>query len=311
MIISDATATVTPDWRVSSPEEGPYGGWVSSAISPLSAQIDLQVNPRDHYVDLQDISDGPGGTTLYVARVVPDQHERLALPADVRERDERDFLAGRPTFVALKSVPILPTGGPIVDEVLRELTVTAGVHSDNILRLEALYVDPLEDALWIRMELMTRTLASVIELSSAGLVLSDRVIAGCVKDILAALEALRQSGFTLRNITSRKMLLSSNGALKLTNLSAAEESRDISGAAATLGSLVLDMAGHRSTVQTARGAAFYEFLQMCFNPSVTEFGFQRLIESTFIIEACERAQLAQLVVQCTAFEGRMRNKRIP
>ncbi|KAJ7046235.1 hypothetical protein C8F04DRAFT_1387844 [Mycena alexandri] len=85
----------------------------------------------------------------------------------------------------------------------------------------ALYVDAFEDALWIRMELMTRTLASVIALGNAGLVLPDRVIAGCVKDILAALEVLRENGLRPGNISSQNVLLNSDGVLKLTNLSAA------------------------------------------------------------------------------------------
>jgi hypothetical protein len=52
--------------------------------------------------------------------------------------------------------------------------------------MDALYVDPVEDALWIRMELMTRSLASIIELRKVGLVLSDRNIAGCTKDVCAS-----------------------------------------------------------------------------------------------------------------------------
>ncbi|KAJ6472227.1 hypothetical protein DFH09DRAFT_809852, partial [Mycena vulgaris] len=162
-----------------------YEGWVASAISPLSAFIDLQVNPRHHYVDLQEIADGPGGTTLY--------------------RDERALRADRSTFVDIKTVPIMPAGGAKLGEVLQELTAIRGIQSANILQLDALYVDPLEDTLWIRMELMTRTMASVITLGSGGLVLADRVIAGCVKDILAALEALRESGLTPGNISSHNL----------------------------------------------------------------------------------------------------------
>ncbi|KAJ7023178.1 hypothetical protein C8F04DRAFT_970480, partial [Mycena alexandri] len=189
--------------------------WVASAISPLSAFIDLQVNPRHHYVDLQEIADGPGGTTLHVARINSEHHGLLTLQEDVKEQDERALLAGRPTFVAIKTVPIMPAGGAKLGEVLQELTAIRGIQSANILQLDALYVDPLEDALWIRMELMTRTVASVITLGSAGLVLADRVIAGCVKDILAALEALRENGLTPRNISSHNLLLNSDGVLKL------------------------------------------------------------------------------------------------
>ncbi|KAJ7020382.1 hypothetical protein C8F04DRAFT_1318319 [Mycena alexandri] len=75
-------------------------------------------------------------------------------------------------------------------------------------------------------DVMTRTLASVIALGNAGLVLADRVIAGCVKDvnwiesliiikILAALEVLRENGLRPGNINSQNVLLNSDGVLKL------------------------------------------------------------------------------------------------
>lgn len=178
----DVTTTVDMDDTSSLNQGAIYGGWVASAIAPLAEFIDMPVNPRDHYVDLRDIAESSGGTMLYVARLDPARHERLMLPEDVRELDEDDVSAERPTFVAIKTVPIMPAGSSKLGEVVRERRILSDVHCENILHMDALYVDPVEDALWIRMELMTRTLSSVIELNGVGLVLSDRMIAGCTKD---------------------------------------------------------------------------------------------------------------------------------
>ncbi|KAJ6526873.1 hypothetical protein DFH09DRAFT_1285812 [Mycena vulgaris] len=96
------------------------------------------------------------------------------------------------------------------------------------------------------------------------------------------------------------------------------------GDASALGALVWELAaGRRPSLQdrqadsqwpplsviTSRTPAFPESIQMCFDPAATQFGYRRLIESMFIREACERATLAQLLVQFTAFEGRLRERR--
>ncbi|KAJ7731568.1 kinase-like domain-containing protein, partial [Mycena maculata] len=332
-------------------------GWVASVISPLSTFIDMPINPRNHYLDLQEIADGPGGTMLYVARLADGNRDNLTLPIQVKERDRDDLLARRPTFVAIKSIPIMPTGSSKLGEVLRELRTMRNIRSDHILAMDALYVDPIEDTLWVRMELMTRTLSSVIELNEAGLVLSDRTIAGCTKDILTALEHLRVNGIAPRNIRSDNVLINKEGVLKLSmscicarrqyfvnrtsiaNLSNAtklsEESRgipnvqisacwsNITSDASALGALVWEMAaGRRPPVNAqrriedwpplssiaSRTPAFHEFIRICFDPAIKESGYRRLLESTFIRDACERPSLAQLLVQCTAFEGRLREQ---
>ncbi|KAJ6587630.1 kinase-like domain-containing protein [Mycena vulgaris] len=206
-----------------------YKDWVAAAISPLTAFIDMRINPRDYYLDLQEIAEGRGGTTLYFARLAETQRERILLPSHVRERDHHDLLARRPTFVAIKSVPILQGGSVKFLEVVRELRTMRDIRCEHILEVEALYIDRVEDALWIRMELMTRTLSSVIELNSAGLVLWDRMIAGCTKDILTALEHLRVNDIAPRNIRADNVLINDHGVLKLTNLSHAVKLSTTSG----------------------------------------------------------------------------------
>ncbi|KAJ6521196.1 hypothetical protein DFH09DRAFT_1426153 [Mycena vulgaris] len=88
---------------------------------------------------------------------------------------------------------------------------------------------------------------------------------------------------------------------------------DIASDASALGALVWEMAaGKRPPINAqkrledwpplssiaSRTPAFHEFIQTCFEPV-----------NAFIRDACERPALAQLLVQCTAFEGRLRKQR--
>ncbi|KAJ7141697.1 kinase-like domain-containing protein [Mycena crocata] len=196
-----------------------YEGWVASVVAPLSGFIDKSVNPRDHYLDLGEIGEGRGGTTVSVARLAERHRDHLDLPEHVKEKDQHDLLTRNTTFVAIKSVPIMPSDSTKLWDVLRELRIMHGIRCDNILGLDALYIDPVEDTLWIRMELMERTLSSVIELNGSGVVLSDQIIAGCTKDILAALENLRVNDIAPRNIRSDNILINKHGVLKLSMFS--------------------------------------------------------------------------------------------
>ncbi|KAJ6587597.1 kinase-like domain-containing protein, partial [Mycena vulgaris] len=190
-------------------------GWFSSAIAPFNKFIDKLVNPRSHYLDLRKIAHGPGGTTVYVARLAEAQRDHLMLASHVKAQDQHDLLAGRPTFVAIKTVPIIPGDSSQFYEVLRELKLLRDMRCDHILGMDGLYVDPFEGMLWIRMELMIRTLSSVIELTAAGLVITDRKIAGSVKDILTALDYLERNDITPMNIRAENVLLNAQGFLKL------------------------------------------------------------------------------------------------
>ncbi|KAJ7818800.1 kinase-like domain-containing protein [Mycena olivaceomarginata] len=349
------------EWSISILPAARYQGWVESALSRFSGLIDESINPRDYYLDTREIAEGPAGTTVYVARLADLPIDGLMLPVHIKAQDQQDRLAGRPTLVAIKSVPILPSGSAKLTEVLHELTLMRDLHCENILTMDALYVDPIEDTLWIRMELMTKSLYSIIDLSKAGLKLLDPTIAGCTKDILSALEYLRIHNIVPKNICSRNILVNSHGVLKLTNLSSAVKLSTSSPAnseafetqvTATIGSnaaslclLVCDMViGQRQTSAAscpggARGGpssihlrpiyanvfrsrglvsavrhhlsstAFRKFIKMCFEPAVTSAGYQQLLESPFVRNACERPILAQLLAQCNAFETRLREQQ--
>jgi hypothetical protein len=160
-----------------------YDGWVSEVVSPLREFIDGEINPRDHYLDLQEISERPGGSILYFARLADSNREKLNLPQRVKDKDHSDLVSGRITFVAIKSIPIMPKGSPKLAELYRELCFMRDLSCENILGMDGLYIDLVDDALWIRMELMTRNLSSIVQLNAEGLVLSDSQIARCTRDV--------------------------------------------------------------------------------------------------------------------------------
>ncbi|KNZ75591.1 Serine/threonine-protein kinase pakA [Termitomyces sp. J132] len=206
-----------------------YRGWLSSVVEPLEQYIDDTIDPREFYLDLQEIAEGDSGS-VYAARLAstPAIHS-LRLPPRVSARDADDLACGRTTVVAIKSVAILPSGSPKLVDLERELGVLMGgaggaggglgSECENVLGVEAVYVDLVEDALWIRMELMERSLADVVGLVPSGLVLGDRSVARFASDVLQALEFLQRHRIAHRDVRSDNLLVNSQGVLKLTDFS--------------------------------------------------------------------------------------------
>ncbi|KAJ7020028.1 kinase-like domain-containing protein [Mycena alexandri] len=264
---------------------------VMAALTPFSGFIDPN-NPQEYYIRREKIAEGSDGTSLCVARLADVSTERLMLPTHIKEQDRLDRLAYRTTFVAIKTVLIPASGNATLSEVLRELCIMRDLRCKNVLTMDALYVDPVEDILWIRMELMIRPLSSVIELCQVGLTLPDRTIAGCIKDVISALEYLRMNDIAPRNIRSNNIMINNQGVLKLTNLSTAVRlstssssnsqayqvaippSTNIASNACSLGALVWEMAtGEHRSINTQEDLeerplsipTFHEFIQMCFD----------------------------------------------
>ena len=174
-------SSVSPDLSPMTPSPR-YRGWMSEVVAPLGEFIDDAIDPREYYVDLQEIAEGESGS-VFAACLVETNAHKLRLPPLVKARDADNINKGRQTLVAIKNVPILPSGSPKLDDLQRELTVTRGVWHENVLGMDALYVDLVEDSLWIRMELMERSLADVIGLVEEGLMLQDRMIARFASDV--------------------------------------------------------------------------------------------------------------------------------
>lgn len=177
-----------------------YPGWLSGVVKPLSPFIDEAVEPRDHYVDLQEIAEGESGS-IFAARLVATHADKLRLPPEVRKRDAMELEKGEPVLVAIKIVAIAPPSSaqdrtPEAQKLVdleRELTLMKGLWHENVLGLDALYVDLTEDTLWVRMELMERSLADIVGLVVDGLMLQDRMIARFARDVSASILCFRSA----------------------------------------------------------------------------------------------------------------------
>lgn len=199
-----------------------YRGWLSEVLAPLDDFIDDKVDPRDSYQDLREIAEGESGY-VYEARVV--------IRRSVRSSTAPLLSPVEGGVVAIKSVPILPSGSPKLSEIKKELEVMRNVKHAHVLTMDGLYVDLVEDSLWIRMELMERSLADVVGLVEEGLVVQEKVIARFASDvsysiglfkhlltsiqIVVALVYLQKLGIAHRDLRSDNMLLNKEGMLKL------------------------------------------------------------------------------------------------
>ncbi|OCH90867.1 kinase-like protein [Obba rivulosa] len=192
-----------------------YPGWVSEVVAPLRKFIDDATDPRALYGDLREVGEGESGS-VYAARVLRPtasaSSSTASLPSTAR---------GKPAYVAIKNVPILPSGSPKLLDLQRELAVTHGLRHNHILAVDAVYVDHVEDALWLRMELMERSLADVIGLGEEGILIQEKQIAQFASDIVHALRYLQAEGIAHRDLRSDNLLINRGGIVKLADFSSA------------------------------------------------------------------------------------------
>ncbi|KIM41724.1 hypothetical protein M413DRAFT_71058 [Hebeloma cylindrosporum] len=197
-----------------------YRGWLSAVVAPLEEFIDEAVDPREHYLDLREIAEGESGS-VFAAMLNSSTAHKLRLPPLVKARDADEILHGRTVLVAIKSVAIVPSGSPKLVDLQRELGLMRGLGlgHENVLGMDGVYVDLVEDSLWVRMELMERSLADIIGLAGDGLQLQERTIARFASDVLCALEYLQKHHIAHRDVRSDNLLLNKHGVLKLADFS--------------------------------------------------------------------------------------------
>ena len=181
-----------------------YPAWLAAIVLPLVEFIDDAADPRAIFTDLSEIAQGESGS-VYAAHAVPSvaQQFRPMTPRSPArrlsqecKRFEKDENAAQ--VVAIKRVLIPRDGGlsssssKLVD-LQRELELTRSLRHANVLRMERLYVDVVEESLWIGMELMDRSLADVLSVvgeEAAGdgydggpVAVSEKMIARFVWDV--------------------------------------------------------------------------------------------------------------------------------
>jgi len=172
-----------------------YPGWVSDVLSKagLEVFVDEKVEPRDFFDGLAEVAEGESGF-VYQAKVV-----RTVPGSKLTKRGPQPG-----GVVAIKAVPILPSGSSKLEDLRREVEVMKRVFEDDrsagspfsstsgypagaahVLIMEAMYVDLQEDALWIRMELMERSLADVVALVEGGHLerIDEKIVARFASDV--------------------------------------------------------------------------------------------------------------------------------
>jgi serine/threonine protein kinase len=178
-------------------------GWIADAVSPLS-EFMVDVDPQEYFADLQEIAEGESGS-VYAARLVCPPNT-LSLPLGT-------------THVAIKAIAIHPAVSPKLQDLSHEMELMRGVHHDHVLRMDAFYVNLVDDSVWIRMELMERSLADVVGLVGEGLSLQERMIARFASDVLLALEYLQKHHIAHRDVRSDNLLLNASGIVKVADFS--------------------------------------------------------------------------------------------
>ena len=190
IVISDephSAALVTATTSIGTAPLSPfqqYRGWLSAVVAPLEEFIDETVDPRNHYLNLTEIAEGESGS-VYSACLNPLTASKLRLPPAIKAKDTED-MSQHPEqvkLVAIKSVAIVPSGSPKLVDLQRELTLMKGLSHENMLGMDGVYVDLVEDSLWVRMELMERSLADLVGLVGDGLMLQDRMLARFASDV--------------------------------------------------------------------------------------------------------------------------------
>lgn len=189
----------------------------SDVLHPLLAPLHSFISPHDPsalFTELVEIAEGESGS-VYAARTpaeFPSTEKSSAL--------ERPIPTGT-SHVAIKRIPLPPllpsassngTESPAgtdesllhikISSLLHELTLLRSVEHEHLLLLDGAYVHTsmdtdespeesaskattLDTSLWIRMELMERSLADVIALVAQGLALQERMVARFTSDVRA------------------------------------------------------------------------------------------------------------------------------
>lgn len=177
---------------------------------PLLAQLHPYTtsrNPASCFTDLVEIAEGESGS-VFAARVA-------STFADARSHEGQQGSAERPippgtSHVAIKRIPLPPVASspslsddsPVSNKlisVLHELSLLKNLDHEHLLLLDAVYVgsssardadagsaSAVDTSLWIRMELMERSLADVIGLVAEGLALQERLVGRFASDVGAS-----------------------------------------------------------------------------------------------------------------------------
>lgn len=168
---------------------------------PLLASLQPYITPRNPascFTNLVEIAEGESGS-VFAACIAPSFSDAQSQ----QDSTERPIQSGT-SHVAIKRIPLPPIASspclsddlPISNKlvsVLLELSLLKNLDHEHLLLLDAIYVSSnsaqaeetgaVDTSLWIRMELMERSLADVIGLVAEGLVLQERLVGRFASDV--------------------------------------------------------------------------------------------------------------------------------
>jgi len=181
----------------------------SSQLSPKSRDILKPLfnfirggDPYSIYSDLQQVAEGESGG-IYAAQVI----SKSKLQSSVR--------------VAIKKVRVEEENRLKIDILKREMNLFSRIRQENLLTYSEMWVAGVglgdaETELWVRMDLMERSLADLLGLLPEGLILEERHVARFAMDVASGLAYLENIFIAHRDIRSDNLLVSGNeGCIKL------------------------------------------------------------------------------------------------
>ncbi|KIJ61266.1 hypothetical protein HYDPIDRAFT_116285 [Hydnomerulius pinastri MD-312] len=217
----------------------PSGGLQHPLLTSLQPYI-VPLDPSSRFVDLIKIAEGESGS-VFAARAASTSSQVEVQP---HEGTVRSIPAGT-SHVAIKQIPLPPlsTSPSLSDDsplssklasLLHELVLLKNLEHEHLLLPDGVYVGPgadddgspepasaLDTSLWIRMELMERSLADVVGLVGEGLGLQERMMGRFSSDVLLGLEYLQRQHIAHRDLRSDNLLLNAGGVVKLADFSSA------------------------------------------------------------------------------------------
>ncbi|KAI6147836.1 hypothetical protein BKA82DRAFT_4355023 [Pisolithus tinctorius] len=216
-------------------------------LAPLRTFIS-PIDPSTRFTDLVEIAEGESGS-VYAARI-----PQGPLPSG-RGFDTERPIPAETSHVAIKRIVLPPVSSVAslsgedesllsikIASLLHELTLLKNLEHEHILLLDGLYVHTsadvndgeddnsaehssastavaLDTSLWIRMELMERSLADVIALVAEGLALQERMVGRFISDVLVGLDYLQKQHIAHRDVRSDNLLLNAAGVVKIADFS--------------------------------------------------------------------------------------------
>lgn len=153
-------------------------------------------NPQDQYVDMRQVAEGESGG-IYAAH------------------------STNGAVVAIKRVRVADNAKAKLESLSKEMVLLSGVVHSNILSYQGAWVlsESTRTELWIRMELMERSLADLLGLLEDGLVLEERHVARFAKDVALGLAFLEERLIAHRDVRSDNLLVAPDGTVKLGKIS--------------------------------------------------------------------------------------------